>query len=85
LVLDKWRVDELYGVLFVKPLRALADDCYEIGDTIIIEGLVNGVPRMLKNVAQIASDIQGGFLRTYAKFMYMGIIVLAAIIFWSLV
>ncbi len=85
LVRDKWRIDELYEVVFVKPLRTLADGCYEIGDTIIIEGIVNGVPRALKNIAQVTSDLQSGFLRSYAKFMYMGILFLAAIIFWSLV
>jgi NADH-quinone oxidoreductase subunit L len=85
LVRDKWRIDELYGVVFVKPIRAIADNCYEIGDTIFVEGIVNGLPRALKNITQLASDLQGGFVRTYAKFMYLGIIALAAIIFWSFV
>lgn len=85
LVFDKWRIDELYGILFVKPLSVFANGCYRVGDLLIVEGLVNGVPQAIKNVTQVASDFHGGFLRTYAKFMYLGVLILAAILFWSMI
>jgi NADH-quinone oxidoreductase subunit L len=85
LIRDKWRIDELYNVAIVTPLRKVADLCYQVGDLIFVEGTVNGVPRLMKNVTQIASDMQGGMVRTYAKAMFIGILALSAILYWSLV
>lgn len=85
LVRDKWRIDELYDRVFVKPLQGLAEFCFAVGDNIFVEGFVNGVPRMMRNVTQITSDMQSGKVRTYAKMMFVSILAIGAILYWSLV
>jgi NADH-quinone oxidoreductase subunit L len=85
LVRDKWRVDELYAAVFVKPLQGFAELCFAVGDTIFVEGVVNGVPRLMRNITQITSDMQSGKVRTYAKMMFISILALSAILYWSLV
>jgi NADH-quinone oxidoreductase subunit L len=76
LVLDKWRVDELYARVIYTPLKKVADLCFSIGDRSIIEGLINDGPKGLYLVTSVVSDIQTGLLRSYLKFIFLGIVVL---------
>lgn len=76
LVLDKWRVDELYQMIVIEPLKKLGDVCYSIGDRFVIEGLVNDVPRSIYVVTTVMSDSQTGLVRDYLKLMFIGIILI---------
>ena len=76
LVLDKWRVDELYDLVFYRPLKRLADFCFSFGDRTIIEGLINDGPKGMYLVVSVISDIQTGLLRNYLKLIFLSVLVL---------
>ena len=80
LVLDKWRIDELYKKVIVDPLKRTGEYCYVVGDRFIIEGLVNDFPRTIKLLATMLSDMQSGQIRSYLKVFFAGLIVLVLFI-----
>lgn len=82
LVLDKWRVDELYQAVIINPLKKFSDWCYRIGDRFFIEGIVNDLPRTVFVMTTVASDSQSGVLRGYLKVMFVGIVVILAFLLW---
>ena len=41
LFLNKWYVDELYDMIFVRPYRAMARGLWHVGD----ESIIDGIPR----------------------------------------
>lgn len=82
LVLDKWRIDELYQAAIVSPLKKLGDVFFSAGDRAVVEGVVNEGPRGVYLVTTVLSDIQTGLLRNYLKLMFFGLLVLGAWIIW---
>jgi NADH-quinone oxidoreductase subunit L len=82
LVLDKWRIDELYQAVVVEPLKKLGDVFFNAGDRAVIEGVVNEGPRGVYLVTTVMSDIQTGLLRNYLKVIFLGLLVLGAWIIW---
>jgi NADH-quinone oxidoreductase subunit L len=76
---DKFRVDELYQVLVIEPLRLAAYLLWRIVDVFAIDGLlVNGVARVVGWVGGIARLAQNGDVQRYAAVMA---IAAAAILF----
>ncbi len=82
LVRDKWRVDELYGVLIVKPMAKLGKFSYSFLHKELIEGVVNGVPETLYTGASVASDSHSGMTRNYLKLFFIGLILFGFILFY---
>jgi NADH-quinone oxidoreductase subunit L len=82
LVLDKWRVDELYAVLFVAPFAALGRALYRFVHQLFLEGVVNGVPEILYTTTSVVSDGQSGMARNYLKFIFFSLIFLGMILFF---
>lgn len=83
LVLDKWRVDEFYHALIVRPLGRFAVFLYAFIDRILIEGAVNGTPEVLYLGTGLASDSQSGITRSYLKLMFLGILLFGTLLFIS--
>ena len=48
LVLDKWRIDELYQKVIVEPLKKLGSVFYEFGDRVAVEGIALGASTLLR-------------------------------------
>src|SRR5215471_1635666 len=78
LVLNKYYVDELYDALFVKPLHRLFLWCAQIFDVKVIDGLVNGVARVVIAWALSLRRLQTGFVMNYALGMLLGAVALVA-------
>jgi len=76
---DKWRFDELYNGLIVQPLRSLAYGLWEIVDTKIIDGAVNGVAYGIGAVSQRLRHVQTGLVTNYALSIALGMVVLLAV------
>jgi NADH-quinone oxidoreductase subunit L len=77
---DKFRVDELYGVLVIEPVRYLAYVLWRIVDGLAIEGFfVNGIARFVGMVGSVLRLAQNGDVQRYAAIMAMA----AAVILWS--
>jgi NADH-quinone oxidoreductase subunit L len=75
LVRDKYRVDELYDAVIVKPLRGISSGLLARGiDEGLIDGVgVNGTARLVRNVADRALKYaQTGFAQSYIFAMLVG-------------
>jgi NADH-quinone oxidoreductase subunit L len=72
-VLHKYYVDELYQLLFVKPLLALSTAVFWRGvDQGIIDGLVNGAGSASKGIGGELRRMQSGNIRSYAAWVAAG-------------
>jgi NADH-quinone oxidoreductase subunit L len=76
---DKWRFDELYNGLIVQPLRNLAYALWQIVDTKIIDGAVNGVAFGIGAVSQRLRHVQTGLVTNYALSIALGMVILLAV------
>ncbi len=82
-LLNKWYVDELYDVLFVRPAFRLGRLFWKGGDGRIIDGMgPDGISARVIDVTNRVVKLQTGFVYHYAFAMLIGV---AAIITWYLV
>jgi NADH-quinone oxidoreductase subunit L len=82
LVLDKWRIDELYQLAIIEPLKKLGNVFFRSGDGVVVEGVVNEGPRGIYLLTTVCSDLQTGLLRSYAKWIFVGIVGLGLWLIW---
>ncbi len=78
LVLNKYYVDELYDALFVRPIYRLSLWCARAFDLGFIDGIVNGVGRLVVGWAQVLRRVQTGFVMNYALGMLAGAVAIIA-------
>ncbi|MEZ4561814.1 MAG: NADH-quinone oxidoreductase subunit L [Thermomicrobiales bacterium] len=76
---DKWRFDELYEGMIVKPLRSFSQFLWQIVDVRIIDGAVNGVGLGIGAVSQRLRRVQTGLVTNYALAIALGMVVLLGI------
>ncbi len=77
---DKFRVDELYELLVIEPVRWLAYVLWRVVDVFAIDGLlVNGVARAVGAIGAVVRLAQNGDVQRYAAVMAVA----AAVILWS--
>ena len=80
---NKYYVDELYEAIIVKPIFRISKSIlYGIGDVIIIEGIVNGVAGLMRDVGARLRPIQTGDTRVYARWIMGATILTIALVFW---
>jgi NADH-quinone oxidoreductase subunit L len=78
LLLNKYYVDELYDHLFVQPLFRLSEWCARGFDLGVIDGIVNGVARLVVAWAAGMRRIQTGFVMNYALGILVGAVAAVA-------
>ena len=76
---DKWRFDELYDVLFVRPLEGLATFFWRVIDVGIIDATVNGIATGIGATSQKLRHVQTGLLSNYALAIALGMVLLVGI------
>jgi NADH-quinone oxidoreductase subunit L len=80
LLFNKYYVDELYSKTLVQPvLNAAKTIVLGFFDTIIIEGIVNGVPNLIGSFSKRLREIQTGMLSNYALVMAIGALFIVGI------
>ena len=73
LLLDKYRIDELYDAVFVQPIKLLSTVGLWRGvDAGLIDGAVNGVGAMVSSSSSALRRLQTGSIRTYAFWLFAG-------------
>ncbi len=72
---NKWYVDELYGVIILKPLSAIESMLQWI-DKYVIDGIVNGIGRLVQYGSRQLRLVQSGQVGGYVLLMVVGILVL---------
>ncbi|MDP3275471.1 MAG: NADH-quinone oxidoreductase subunit L [Deltaproteobacteria bacterium] len=78
LMVDKWRVDELYDFVIVRPLRFASDVAAKFIDRWIIDGLVNLVGMIPRALSAVVRKLQTGVVHTYAAVMVFGLVAMIA-------
>jgi NADH-quinone oxidoreductase subunit L len=76
---DKFRVDELYDVTVVRPLKATAYVLWRVVDVFVIDGIVNGSGRAAVLLGSAVRLTQNGDVQRYAAVMAIA----AAAILWT--
>jgi NADH-quinone oxidoreductase subunit L len=72
---NRWYVDELYNAIIVKPLDLLAQFLVFF-DKNIVDGIVNGVGRLVQYGSRQLRLLQSGQVGGYVLLMVVGILVL---------
>jgi NADH-quinone oxidoreductase subunit L len=80
LIADKFRVDELYDVLIVRPFRALARILWKVVDVLLIDGVLNAGAFIVELVGDVLRFLQTGNVRNYALTFLLGIVALLLIV-----
>ena len=83
LVSDKYRIDELYGFLFIRPFFALGRFFSTIFDVFIIDGIVRATTKGTSIVGRIFMSFQCGDVRVYGRVIIGGLVLLLIIIVFS--
>ncbi len=76
---DKFRIDELYDLFVIKPLRGIAWGLWRFVDTILVDGTVNLVAAAAAALGRAFRLVQNGDAQRYAALMAIA----AAAILWS--
>jgi NADH-quinone oxidoreductase subunit L len=72
--LNKWYFDELYEIIFIKPIRSLGNFLWRIIDVKFVDGIPNGLALICKFASHGISKVQTGFIYNYALWMVLGIV-----------
>jgi len=82
-VVHKYYIDELYAVLFVKPLLGASTTILWHGvDQGVIDATVNNSAEAARHVSDNARHMQSGNLRSYAGWVAAGAAVVIAYMVW---
>ena len=76
LVAEKFRVDELYDLLFVRPFDWLARALWKVVDVLVIDGILNAGAFLVELVGDLLRFLQTGNVRNYALGLFLGLIAL---------
>lgn len=72
---NKWYIDELYDAIIVKPLNALAGFCKNIIEKSGIDGIVNGVGKLVGYGSRQLRLLQSGQVGNYILIMVLAMVV----------
>ena len=74
---DKFRVDELYDAVLVRPIKAFARGLYRFVDRIIVDKiLVEGTGALVDVFSRLARTVQGGDGQRYMAVFAVGVALL---------
>jgi NADH-quinone oxidoreductase subunit L len=76
LVVGKFRIDELYDLLFVRPFAWLARVLWKVIDVLVIDGVLNAGAFIVELVGDALRFLQTGNVRNYALTFLLGIVAL---------
>ncbi len=82
-VLEKYKVDELYGAVIIHPLIALSTSVFWKGiDRGLIDGAVDGGAARAQETSDAMRHMQSGNIRSYAGWVAAGAAVVIAFMVW---
>ena len=70
---NKWYFDELYDVLFVRPVRALGEASSNFFERTVIQGIVGGTALAVRVGNSFVRVVQSGLVRYYALMLLIGV------------
>jgi NADH-quinone oxidoreductase subunit L len=81
IVYQKYKVDEIYHAVFVRPLLALSSFAYSVVDTILIDNIPEGVASLTGKIGKRMRLIQTGNIGFYLLAMVVGVFVILGYVF----
>ena len=79
-LLNKWYFDELYDLIFVKPLKSMGSFFWKSGDIKTIDRFgPDGVSKIVKTISKKTTKFQSGYIYDYAFVMLIGLSLLLTI------
>jgi NADH-quinone oxidoreductase subunit L len=75
---NKYYVDEFYGAVVIRPVLYFSLFLWKIVDVIIIDGALNGLASLWRDVSDALKFSQSGQLRGYATTFSVGVVLLIA-------
>lgn len=81
LVYNKYYVDEIYDLLFVKPVSILSYFFYQVFEFFVIDLLVNGIGKLVKQLSNLTRRLQTGTTGFYVFAMVIGIVIILLVNF----
>ncbi len=78
-VFNKWYVDEFYDKLIVNPTKQFGTFCWKGFDVIVVDGIVNGLAKLVGALSSVLRYTQTGLFQNYALTMVLGTVVMVAI------
>ncbi|RMG61321.1 MAG: NADH-quinone oxidoreductase subunit L [Deltaproteobacteria bacterium] len=75
-VANKYYVDEIYHAIVVYPVYRFSVFLWEVFDVLVVDGIVNGVGRVLLGTGQAVRRLQTGVVHTYAVSLLIGAVIL---------
>src|SRR6218665_1550525 len=79
---NKWYVDEFYDAIIVRPLNKLGDFLDNMLEKPVIDGLVNGVGKLVNYGSRQLRLIQSGQVGSYVLLMVLSMLVIFAVQFF---
>lgn len=79
---NKWYVDEFYDAIIVRPLNKLSDFLDNMLERPVIDGLVNGVGKLVNYGSRQLRLIQSGQVGSYVLLMVLSMLVIFAVQFF---
>lgn len=76
LLLNKYYIDEIYDVVFVKPSLAICRLLFRF-DGSVIDGLVNGAAKVVQWFSGLLRPLQTGLVQNYLLVQVVGLIIIA--------
>ena len=76
LLLNKYYVDEIYGAIVVRPVIYGSLFLWKIFDVVIIDGFINGLASIYRDISNTLKYIQSGRLRNYATIFMLGVVIM---------
>jgi NADH-quinone oxidoreductase subunit L len=76
LVSEKFRIDELYALLFVRSFDWLARMLWKVVDVLIIDGILNAGAFLVELAGDLLRFLQTGNVRNYALTLFLGLVAL---------
>ncbi|MGH7335970.1 MAG: proton-conducting transporter membrane subunit, partial [Myxococcota bacterium] len=76
LLADKYRVDELYDALFVRPIQRAARICWKVFDELVIDGGLNVAAFLVELTGDLGRFSTTGNVRNYALYFFLGVLLL---------
>ena len=80
LVAEKFRVDELYDAILVRPFDRLALVLWKVVDVLVIDGILNAGAFLVELVGDLLRFLQTGNVRNYALTLFLGLVGLVLIV-----
>ena len=80
LVADKFRIDELYDFLFVRPFEWIARFLWKVVDVLIIDGVLNAGAFLIELTGDFLRFLQTGNVRNYALSFLIGLVALLLLV-----